>query len=247
MIEDIRSDVAAYTPLQRQVPWFKRLEDKLRRVYTVLTCTGGADVAPHRAAPRPTRHSSLTRDVQVSPSHQSTHRQDPRPRLTPLETPRPRPTYEPGSSSQQPDPSEPGPSQPGPVPDPSQSGYGFGMPPGYGFGMPPAYGLGMPPGYGFTMPPAYGMQPPPHIMWNPPTVPLTQLMGHFGKYFLVVAHIYFIHPHEVLTSRRWGCRVYTRGAGGGHDVPGPVSSTARHAGDTDTDTGCAAVVRPRYA
>ena len=111
MIQDIQSDVAAFAPLPQQVPWYKRLEDKLRRVYSILTCAGGADVAPHGPAPRPLRHSPLIRDAQVSPSRHSTGRQDPRPRHTVVQSPRPRPTYEHGSSSHQPDPSQSGPSQ----------------------------------------------------------------------------------------------------------------------------------------
>ena len=82
MIEDIRSEVAAFAATQPQhVPWFKRLEDKLRRVYSVLTCAGGADVA-HGPAPRHTRHSPAIQDAQVPPSRHSVGRQDPRPRLT---------------------------------------------------------------------------------------------------------------------------------------------------------------------
>ena len=192
MIEEIRTDVAAYTPAPHQVGWFKRLEKNLQRVVSVLTCTRGADVAPNRAAPRPTRHSSLTRDVQVSPSHHSTQRQDPRPRLTPVQMPRPRPTYEPGSSSQQPDPyqagpSQPPPSQPGPYQPGSSSwqpppGYMLGMHPSYGYGIPTSYGLGMHPSYG------YGIQPPSHAQWT-----------NLGKFILIITLNYLIHPHEVLT------------------------------------------------
>ena len=194
LVADIQTEVAAYAPLPQQTPWFRRLEEKLRRVYTVLTCTGGVDVAPHRAAPRPTRQSSLTRDVQVSPSHQSTHRQDPRPRLVLRPPAR---MYESGSSSQLPDRSHPGPSQPGPSqsgpsqpgpsqPDPSHSGpsqphmFPYGVPPGYGYGMAPGYGLGMPSGYGLGMSSGYGVQQPAHMAWNQSAVPFTEDMGHLG-------------------------------------------------------------------
>ena len=53
--------------------------------------------------------------------------------------------------------------------------------------MPPTYGLGMHPAY------SYGIQPPPHIQWNPSPVPL---FLNLGKYILVFAIIYLIHPHD---------------------------------------------------
>ena len=181
MIEDIRSDVAAFATQPQHVSWFKSLEDKLRRVYSVLTCAGGTDVAPRGPAPRPTRHSSATQDAQVSPSRHSVGRQDPRPRLTRAQTPRPQPTYESGSSSQQPDPSQPLMYRP---PDASQPGSStWQAPPTYQqpmYQQPPVYQ--QPPMHHLGMPTSgYGIQPHPHMLWNPSPVPMTQFQSHLGK------------------------------------------------------------------
>ena len=215
MIQDIQSDVADFAPLPQQVSWFKRLEDKLRRVYSVLTCAGAADVAAHGPAPRPARparqslsRTPLIQDAQVSPSRHSTGRQDPRPRHTVVQSPRPRPTYEHGSSSHQPDPSQSGPSQPilYEQPDPTQPAsstwqpppmYGLGMPPSYGYGMPPGYQLAMSQGYG--MPPSYGIHPPQHNVWNPSAMPMSQIPVHLSKYFIILAFIYHVHQDGLLT------------------------------------------------
>lgn len=123
MIAGIQHDVSTYNPPPECVPWFRRLEDKLRRVYTVLTCSRVADVAPRQPAPRPTRHSTPTPDSQVPRSDQYPPRHEPRPRFTPPQPTSTRPMFEVGSSSQQPEHFEPGPSQPAPSqPAPSQPG-----------------------------------------------------------------------------------------------------------------------------
>ena len=138
--------------------------------------------------PSPARQSlsrtPLIQDAQVSPSRHSTGRQDPRPRHTVVQTPRPRPTYEHGSSSHQPDPSQSGPSQPilYEQPAPTQPGSSTWQPPPmYGLGMPPSYGYGMLPGYQFAMSQGYGIHPPQHNVWNPSAMPMSQIPVHLRK------------------------------------------------------------------
>ena len=191
-------------------------------MYSTLTCAGGADVAPHGPAPRPprpTRQSPLIQQTQVSPSRHSSGAQDPRPRLARVPSPRPRTTYESGSSSQQPHTSQlgasqpimypqPDPSQPHcsqtemyPQPDPSQPGSSRGQPPVmYQLGMPLSYGYGMQPGYQFTVPHGYGMQPPPHVGWNPSSLPLHQFPSHLSKYFIILARSNYIHHDRLFTN-----------------------------------------------
>ena len=72
MIAGIQHDVSTYNLPPEYVPWFRRLEDKLRRVYTMLTCSGVADVVPRQPTPRSPRHSTPTPDAYVSPSDQYT-------------------------------------------------------------------------------------------------------------------------------------------------------------------------------
>ena len=113
--------------------------------------------------------------------HRST---GPRPRHTVVQSPRPRPTYEHGSSSHQPDPSQSGPSQPilYEQPDPTQPGSStWHPPPMYGLGMPPSYGYGMLPGYQFAMSQGYGIHPPQHNVWNPSAMPMSQIPVHLRK------------------------------------------------------------------
>ena len=175
--------MTAFTPHPEHVGWFKRLEDKLRNVYNVLTCTRSTDVVPRCADP--SRHSSHTRDSQVSASHHSMHRQEPRPCLTPLHTPPPPPTS-------QPDLSQPGSSswhlhRPTYHLDPSQpSSSSWQPPPNYPYGMPePNYQYQMPePNYQYGMP-----QPNLQSGWNPSAAPLSQAMG-LGMYFSLFVLIY---------------------------------------------------------
>ena len=195
MIDEIQRDVTAFTPHPEHVGWFKRLEDKLRSVYTVLMCSRSTDVVPRRADP--SRHSSHTRDSQVSAPRHSMHRQEPRPRLTPLQTPPPPPTSQtdlsqPGSSSWQLhrptyhlDPSQPG-----------SSSWQMQPPPNYQYGMPqPNYQYEMPqPNYEYGMP-----QPNSQYGWNPSAAPLSQAMG-LGMYFSLFVLIYMkINMYIVLT------------------------------------------------
>jgi hypothetical protein len=117
IIADIQADVDAYYPVvgAQHQSWFKRLQDKLRRAYGVLTCTDAGDVVPRHAPPRPPRHSSarLLGAAQVSPPRDTTRRHDPRPRFTPQQSPCIRPTdHTFASTSRQPDAIDPGPSQP---------------------------------------------------------------------------------------------------------------------------------------
>ena len=94
MTSDIQDEVARYTrqvssgpllqPRDQQVSWLRRLEEKLRGIYSAITCSRSSDVVQrHHLPPRPsTRH-------------------DPRPRLTPTATPRPPPPDRAGGSSWQ--------------------------------------------------------------------------------------------------------------------------------------------------
>ncbi|KAK1633145.1 hypothetical protein QYE76_007460 [Lolium multiflorum] len=82
MTSDLHDEVAQYTrqvssgpllqPRDQQVSWLRRLEEKLRGIYSAITCSRSSDVVQrHLLPPRPsTRH-------------------DPRPRVTPTATPRP--------------------------------------------------------------------------------------------------------------------------------------------------------------
>ncbi|KAK1694475.1 hypothetical protein QYE76_011172 [Lolium multiflorum] len=84
MTSDLHDEVARYThqvssgpllqPRDQQVSWLRRLEEKLRGIYSAITCSRSSDVVQrHLLPPRPsTRH-------------------DPRPRVTPTATPRPPP------------------------------------------------------------------------------------------------------------------------------------------------------------
>ena len=188
--------MTAFTPQPEHVGWFKRLEDKLHNVYNVLTCSRSTDVVPRREDP--SRHSSHTRDSQVSAPRHSMHRQEPRPRLTPVQTPQPPPTS-------QPDLSQPGSSswqlhRPTYHLDPSQPGSSTWMPqPNYPYGM-PQYEMPQP-NYQYGMP-QYG--------WNPSAAPLSQGMG-LGMYFsLFVLINRKIKMYIVLTLHlQGGCRVFT--------------------------------------
>ncbi|KAK1609310.1 hypothetical protein QYE76_032983 [Lolium multiflorum] len=94
MTSDLHDEVARYTrqvssgpllqPRDQQVSWLRRLEEKLRGIYSAITCSRSSDVVQrHLLPPRPsTRH-------------------DPRPRVTPTATPRPPPPDRPGGSSWQ--------------------------------------------------------------------------------------------------------------------------------------------------
>ena len=94
MTSDLHDEVARYTrqvssgpllqPRDQQVSWLRRLEEKLRGIYSAITCSRSSDVVQrHLLPPRPsTRH-------------------DPRPRLTPTATPRPPPPDRAGGSSWQ--------------------------------------------------------------------------------------------------------------------------------------------------
>uniref|UniRef100_A0ACD5TRB7 Uncharacterized protein n=1 Tax=Avena sativa TaxID=4498 RepID=A0ACD5TRB7_AVESA len=80
---------------QDQETWLSRLEEKIRRIYGVITCTRSSDIAHHPAPQRPPRHS--THHQQQQPP--SPLRQAPRPRLTPQTTPRPPPPDQAGGST----------------------------------------------------------------------------------------------------------------------------------------------------
>ncbi|KAK1692955.1 hypothetical protein QYE76_009652 [Lolium multiflorum] len=94
MTSDLQDEVAQYTrqvssgpllqPRDQQVSWLRRLEEKLRGIYSAITCSRSSDVVQrHLLPPRPsTRH-------------------DPRPRVTPTATPRPPPPDRAGGSSWQ--------------------------------------------------------------------------------------------------------------------------------------------------
>ncbi|KAM0897996.1 hypothetical protein ACQ4PT_022222 [Festuca glaucescens] len=97
MTSDLQDEVARYTrsvstgpllPREQQVSWLRRLEKKLRGIYSAITCSHTSDVVQrHHLPPRP--------------STQQQRRQDPRPRLTPTATPRPPPPDQARSSSWQ--------------------------------------------------------------------------------------------------------------------------------------------------
>ncbi|XP_051212069.1 uncharacterized protein [Lolium perenne] len=94
MTSVLQDEVAQYTrqvssgpllqPCDQQVSWLRRLEEKLRGIYSAITCSRSSDVVQrHLLPPRPsTRH-------------------DPRPRVTPTATPRPPPPDRVGGSSWQ--------------------------------------------------------------------------------------------------------------------------------------------------
>ena len=170
--------MSTYNPPPECRPWFRRLEDKLRRVYSVLTCSGVADVVPRQPAPRPPRHSTPTPDAQVSPSAHYTHRHDPRPRFTPPQPRSTRPTFEVGSSSHQPEHFEPGPSQP----VPSQPGTSsWVMPPHMMMQQPGMHQWGMPRDQGFGQHPSmYGQPSYAEMIWSGVAPPMTQPMLHLG-------------------------------------------------------------------
>jgi hypothetical protein len=163
--------VSTYNPPPECAPWFRRLEDKLRRAYSLLTCSRVADVVPRQPAQRPPRHSTRTPDPQVSPSQQYTHRHDPRPRFTPPQPRSTRPQFEVGSSSHQPEHFEPGPSQP----VPSQPGTSsWVMPPHMMMQQPGMHQWGMPRDQGFGQP-SYA-----EMIWSGIAPPMTQPMLHLG-------------------------------------------------------------------
>jgi hypothetical protein len=90
---DLQDEVARYTRqvssaplLQRDqhVSWLRRLEDKLRGIYSAITCSRSSDVVQHHLLP-------------PRPSTQ----QQRRPHLTPTATPRPPPPDRAGGSSWQ--------------------------------------------------------------------------------------------------------------------------------------------------
>ena len=80
---------------QDQETWLSRLEEKIRRIYGVITCTRPSDIAHHPAPLRPPRHS--THHQQQQPP--SPLRQAPRPWLTPQTAPRPPPPDQAGGST----------------------------------------------------------------------------------------------------------------------------------------------------
>ena len=65
MVADIQRDVARFTPHPKHASWFRRLENKLRGVYNVLTCSRYTDVVPRHGASRP----RLTRQETARPPH----------------------------------------------------------------------------------------------------------------------------------------------------------------------------------
>ena len=169
--------MSTYEPPPECVPWFRRLEDRLRRPYNVLTCSRATDVVPRQPAPRPPRHSTRTTDTHVSPTQQNTHRHDPRPRFTAHQPMSTRPTFEVGSSSHQPEYFESGPLQPIPT-QPGTSSWV--MPPGMMMQQPGMHQWGMPRDQGF------GQQSYGQVTWSGAFPPMSQSM--LGKYVFFVTY-----------------------------------------------------------
>ncbi|KAK1694130.1 hypothetical protein QYE76_010827 [Lolium multiflorum] len=133
MTSDLHDEVARYTrqvssgpllqPRDQQVSWLRRLEEKLRGIYSAITCSRSSDVVQrHLLPPRPsTRHDPRPRVTPTrhpdhhlltgrevrrgssTPSFDDFHGQQhgSRPRLTPTATPRPPPPEQAGGSSWQ--------------------------------------------------------------------------------------------------------------------------------------------------
>ena len=124
MTSDLQDEVARYTrqvsigpllqPRDQQVSWLRHLEEKLRGIYSAITCRRSSDVVqrhllPPRprltptATPRPPppdRAGGSSWQQQHTPSFDDFHyrQHGSRPRLTPTATPRPPPPDQAGGS-----------------------------------------------------------------------------------------------------------------------------------------------------
>ncbi|PNT77169.1 hypothetical protein BRADI_1g58712v3 [Brachypodium distachyon] len=107
LTQDLQAEFAAYgrslltgpllLPREPHRSWLRRMEEKLRSVYTAITCTRTSDVVHHQASVRPPRHSThQQRPRQQEAPHPRHH---PHPRLPEQSTPMPPPPEQAEGSS----------------------------------------------------------------------------------------------------------------------------------------------------